>query len=118
MRFNSEDEHRSLFGTQERAQLDFFRSVVEKLNRQCPIEPKETLSSAFEMLDSRKSGTITLEDLRKTSMDLHLSITESELREMMDFVDSNHDGKGNATFSVSHPKVSKHEFINAMLKYQ
>ncbi|KAF9565990.1 hypothetical protein EC968_003959 [Mortierella alpina] len=66
---------------------------------------QDEVSRVFQLFDGQDNGVIRLEDLRRVASDLGLSMTDSELREMIEEADKDGDGG-----------VSEQEFARVMKK--
>ena len=53
---------------------------------------REDLKLIFNLFDKNASGKISVQDLKKLSLELEETISENELMEMIKYADSNHDG--------------------------
>ncbi|KAF9276232.1 hypothetical protein BGZ68_010161 [Mortierella alpina] len=66
---------------------------------------QDEISRVFQLFDGQDNGVIRVEDLRRVALDLGLSMTDNELREMIEEADKDGDGG-----------VSEQEFARIMKK--
>eukprot|EP00921_Rhytidocystis_pertsovi_P020869 GHVQ01033236.1.p1 GENE.GHVQ01033236.1~~GHVQ01033236.1.p1 ORF type:complete len:169 (+),score=36.98 GHVQ01033236.1:470-976(+) len=83
---------------------DFLDTITSKLGDK---ESKEGIQKIFNLFDDDKTGTITLKNLRRVAKELGETMTEEELREMIERADSNGDGE-----------ISFEDFYTIMTKKQ
>lgn len=56
-------------------------------------ESREGIQKIFNLFDDDKTGSITLKNLKRVAKELGESLSEEELREMVERADSNGDGE-------------------------
>ena len=77
---------------------EFLKMMTFKiLNR----DPKEELLQAFRLFDDDETGQISLIDLRRVAQDLGESMTDEELKEMIDEADQDGNGVANEEVFLS-----------------
>merc|ERR1712039_1078804 len=81
---------------------DFLDAITQKLGDK---ETRDGIYKIFNLFDDDKSGTITLKNLKRVSKELGETMTEGELREMIERADSNGDGA-----------ITAEDFYNIMTK--
>ncbi|CDJ56170.1 caltractin, putative [Eimeria maxima] len=69
---------------------EFLDAITAKLGDK---ESREGIQKIFNLFDDDKTGSITLKNLKRVSRELGESLTEEELREMLERADSNGDGE-------------------------
>merc|ERR1712113_1285396 len=69
---------------------DFLDAIIQKLGDK---ETRDGIGKIFNLFDDDKTGTITLKNLKRVSKELGETMTEEELKEMIDRADSNQDGQ-------------------------
>jgi len=72
---------------------DFLDAITSKLGDK---ETREGIAKIFALFDDDKSGTITLKNLKRVAKELGETMSEEELREMIERADS----MGNGEISV------------------
>jgi len=88
----------------DKLQIPFDAFTASMTERMVNRDSRDEIAKAFALFDEDKSGTITLEQLRKVSKELGENMTDAELEEMISEADSNGDGK-----------VTLDDFIRVML---
>mmetsp|Transcript_65875 Transcript_65875/g.153072 ORF Transcript_65875/g.153072 Transcript_65875/m.153072 type:complete len:170 (-) Transcript_65875:189-698(-) len=81
---------------------DFLDAITQKLGDK---ETREGIYKIFNLFDDDKTGGISLKNLKRVSKELGETMTEDELREMIDRADSDGDGL-----------ITKEDFYNIMTK--
>merc|ERR1719379_2008070 len=81
---------------------DFLDAITAKLGDK---ETRAGIYKIFDLFDDDKSGTITLKNLKRVSKELGETMTEEELKEMIERADSNGDGA-----------ITPEDFYNIMTK--
>ncbi|KAF4693146.1 Caltractin ICL1e [Perkinsus olseni] len=81
---------------------EFLDSITNKLGDK---ESREGIMRIFNLFDDDKTGTITIKNLRRVAKELGETMTDEELREMIERADSNGDGE-----------ISAEDFYNIMTK--
>ena len=56
-------------------------------------ESRDGIQKIFALFDEDKTGTITIKNLKRVAKELGETMTEEELREMIERADSNGDGE-------------------------
>ncbi|XP_064799116.1 centrin-3-like [Oncorhynchus masou masou] len=79
--------------------FDDFNEVVTE--RMLQRDPKEEILKAFKLFDDDDSGRISMRNLRRVARELGESITDEELRSMIDEFDTDGDGEINQEEFVS-----------------
>ncbi|XP_029503664.1 centrin-3-like [Oncorhynchus nerka] len=79
--------------------FDDFNEVVT--DRMLQRDPKEEILKAFKLFDDDDSGRISMRNLRRVARELGESITDEELRSMIDEFDTDGDGEINQGEFVS-----------------
>uniref|UniRef100_A0A674DNG6 Centrin 3 n=1 Tax=Salmo trutta TaxID=8032 RepID=A0A674DNG6_SALTR len=79
--------------------FDDFNEVVT--DRMLQRDPKEEILKAFKLFDDDDSGRISMRNLRRVARELGESITDEELRSMIDEFDTDGDGEINQEEFVS-----------------
>nr|XP_046224225.1 centrin-3-like isoform X2 [Oncorhynchus gorbuscha] len=79
--------------------FDDFNEVVT--DRMLQRDPKEEILKAFKLFDDDDSGRISMRNLRRVARKLGESITDEELRSMIDEFDTDGDGEINQEEFVS-----------------
>merc|ERR1719460_516536 len=69
---------------------DFLDAITTKLGDK---ETREGIAKIFALFDDDKSGTITLKNLKRVAKELGETMTDEELREMIERADSDGDGE-------------------------
>eukprot|EP01069_Polyplicarium_translucidae_P001504 Polyplicarium_translucidae@DN1690_c0_g1_i2.p3 len=69
---------------------EFLDAITSKLGDK---ESREGIQKIFNLFDDDKSGTITLKNLKRVARELGESMTDEELREMIERADGNGDGE-------------------------
>merc|ERR1740120_605762 len=69
---------------------DFLDAITQKLGDK---ETRDGINKIFNLFDDDKTGTISLKNLKRVSKELGETMTEEELKEMIDRADSNQDGQ-------------------------
>ena len=57
------------------------------------LRHKRDINKVFKLFDDDKTGYITLKNIRRVAKELDETMTEKELKEMIERADSNADGK-------------------------
>lgn len=81
---------------------DFLDAITAKLGDK---ESRDGIHKIFSLFDDDKTGTISLKNLKRVSKELGETMTEEELREMIERADSNGDGQ-----------ITPEDFYNIMTK--
>eukprot|EP00927_Polykrikos_kofoidii_P056771 TRINITY_DN50851_c0_g1_i1.p1 TRINITY_DN50851_c0_g1~~TRINITY_DN50851_c0_g1_i1.p1 ORF type:complete len:169 (+),score=44.86 TRINITY_DN50851_c0_g1_i1:88-594(+) len=81
---------------------DFLDAIVQKLGDK---ETRDGINKIFALFDDDKSGSITLKNLKRVSKELGETMSEEELKEMIERADSNGDGA-----------ITAEDFYNIMTK--
>merc|ERR1712083_280682 len=81
---------------------DFLDAITAKLGDK---ETRSGIYKIFDLFDDDKSGMITLKNLKRVSKELGETMTEEELKEMIERADSNGDGA-----------ITPEDFYNIMSK--
>uniref|UniRef100_A0A4W5K3P1 Centrin 3 n=1 Tax=Hucho hucho TaxID=62062 RepID=A0A4W5K3P1_9TELE len=79
--------------------FDDFNEVVT--DRMLQRDPKKEILKAFKLFDDDDSGRISMRNLRRVARELGESITDEELRSMIDEFDTDGDGEINQEEFVS-----------------
>jgi Ca2+-binding EF-hand superfamily protein len=87
--------------------IDFERFLDGITSKLGDRESREGIAKIFNLFDVERKGSITLKDLKRVSKELGESMTDDELREMLERADSNGDGE-----------ISLDDFYNIMTKKQ
>jgi len=69
---------------------DFLACITDKLGDK---ETREGISKIFSLFDDDQSGTISLKNLKRVAKELGETMTEEELREMIERADSSGNGE-------------------------
>lgn len=69
---------------------EFLDAITSKLGDK---ESREGLQKIFNLFDDDKTGTISLKNLKRVAKELGETMSEEELREMVERADSNGDGE-------------------------
>jgi centrin-1 len=85
--------------------IDFERFLDGITSKLGDRESKEGIAKIFNLFDVDRKGTISFKDLKRVSKELGESMTDDELREMLERADSNGDGE-----------ISLEDFYNIMSK--
>lgn len=85
--------------------IDFDRFLDGITNKLGDRETREGIQKIFNLFDTERKGSISLKDLKRVSKELGETMSEDELREMLDRADSNGDGE-----------ISMDDFFNIMTK--
>merc|ERR1719331_1959150 len=80
----------------------FLDAITQKLGDK---ESKEGISKIFQLFDDDKTGHISLKNLKRVAKELGETMSEDELREMIERADSNGDGQ-----------ITLEDFYNIMTK--
>jgi len=80
----------------------FLEGITNKLGDK---ETRSGISKIFNLFDDDKTGTISLKNLKRVSKELGETMTDEELKEMIDRADSNGDGN-----------ITPEDFYNIMTK--
>mmetsp|Transcript_6406 Transcript_6406/g.8921 ORF Transcript_6406/g.8921 Transcript_6406/m.8921 type:complete len:167 (+) Transcript_6406:67-567(+) len=81
---------------------DFLDAITAKLGDK---ESRDGIHKIFNLFDDDKTGSISLKNLKRVSKELGETMTEEELREMIERADSNGDGQ-----------ITPEDFYNIMTK--
>merc|ERR1712014_202813 len=81
---------------------DFLDAITSKLGDK---ETRDGINKIFNLFDDDCTGRITLKNLKRVSKELGETMTEEELREMIERADSNGDGA-----------ITQEDFYNIMTK--
>merc|ERR1719436_1607379 len=81
---------------------DFLDAISSKLGDK---ETRDGINKIFDLFDDDKTGSISLKNLKRVSKELGETMTEEELREMIERADSNGDGQ-----------ITPEDFYNIMTK--
>merc|ERR1712217_463421 len=81
---------------------DFLDAITQKLGDK---ETRDGIYKIFDLFDDDKTGTITLKNLKRVSKELGETMSEEELKEMIERADSNADGA-----------ITPEDFYNIMTK--
>ena len=87
--------------------IDFDRFLDGITNKLGDRESREGIAKIFNLFDVDRKGSINLKDLKRVSKELGETMTDEELREMLERADSNGDGD-----------ISLDDFYNIMTKKQ
>ena len=68
-------------------------------------DSRENIRKIFNLFDDEKTGFISIKNLRRVAKELGETIDESELQEMIDEADLDHDGE-----------INEQEFLRIMKK--
>uniref|UniRef100_A0A8C7NK10 EF-hand domain-containing protein n=1 Tax=Oncorhynchus mykiss TaxID=8022 RepID=A0A8C7NK10_ONCMY len=94
--------------------FDDFNEVVT--DRMLQRDPKEEILKAFKLFDDDDSGRISMRNLRRVARELGESITDEELRSMIDEFDTDGDGESEYTqgadtaYMRAHIQLNNHQF--------
>ncbi|OXB71740.1 UNVERIFIED_CONTAM: hypothetical protein H355_007869 [Colinus virginianus] len=69
---------------------EFLDAITSKLGDK---ESREGIQKIFNLFDDDRTGTITLKNLKRVARELGETMSEDELREMLERADSNGDGE-------------------------
>jgi len=86
-------------------EIDFDGFLDMMTARISDTDSREDIMKVFRLFDDGDSGKITMENLRRVARELGETMTEAELKEMIDRADLNGDGV-----------ISPDEFFNVMTK--
>ncbi|CAK9001125.1 unnamed protein product [Durusdinium trenchii] len=81
---------------------EFLDAITAKLGDK---ESRDGIHKIFNLFDDDKTGTISLKNLKRVSKELGETMTEEELKEMIERADSNGDGQ-----------ITPEDFYNIMTK--
>jgi len=81
---------------------DFLDAITSKLGDK---ETRDGINKVFNLFDDDKTGTISLKNLKRVSKELGETMSDEELREMIERADSNGDGQ-----------ITQEDFYNIMTK--
>merc|ERR1719420_2513438 len=81
---------------------EFLDAITAKLGDK---ETKDGIRKIFDLFDDDRTGTISLQNLKRVSKELGETMSEEELREMIDRADSNGSGQ-----------ITIEDFYNIMTK--
>mmetsp|Transcript_20505 Transcript_20505/g.49802 ORF Transcript_20505/g.49802 Transcript_20505/m.49802 type:complete len:166 (+) Transcript_20505:53-550(+) len=84
---------------------EFLDAITSKLGDK---ESKDGISKIFNLFDDDKSGVISLKNLKRVAKELGETMTDEELREMIERADSN--GTGEITFEDFYTIMTKKTF--------
>jgi centrin-1 len=87
--------------------IDFERFLDGITTKLGDRESREGIAKIFNLFDIDRKGSISMKDLKRVSRELGETLTDEELREMLDRADSNGDGE-----------ISLDDFYNIMTKKQ
>jgi Ca2+-binding EF-hand superfamily protein len=73
--------------------IDFDRFLDGITSKLGDRESKEGIQKIFNLFDTERKGSISLKDLKRVSKELGESMSDEELREMLERADSNGDGE-------------------------
>ena len=85
--------------------IDFEEFLDMMTARMSDKDTKQDINKVFRLFDDDKTGTITIQNLRRVAKELGETMTDEELMEMIERADSNSDGA-----------VSPDDFYNIMTK--
>ena len=72
--------------------IDFEEFLDMMTARMSDKDTKEDINKVFRLFDDDKTGTITIQNLRRVAKELGETMTDEELMEMIERADSNGDG--------------------------
>jgi len=72
--------------------IDFEEFLDMMTARMSDKDTKEDIDKVFRLFDDDKTGTITIQNLRRVAKELGETMTDEELMEMIERADSNADG--------------------------
>merc|ERR1719444_739788 len=81
---------------------DFLEAITSKLGDK---ETRDGINKIFSLFDDDKTGHISLKNLKRVSKELGETMSEEELKEMIERADSNGDGQ-----------ITPEDFYNIMTK--
>eukprot|EP00451_Oxyrrhis_marina_P046516 CAMPEP_0204449346 /NCGR_PEP_ID=MMETSP0470-20130426/99792_1 /ASSEMBLY_ACC=CAM_ASM_000385 /TAXON_ID=2969 /ORGANISM="Oxyrrhis marina" /LENGTH=294 /DNA_ID=CAMNT_0051449163 /DNA_START=53 /DNA_END=939 /DNA_ORIENTATION=+ len=90
---------------------EFLDAITSKLGDK---ESKDGISKIFNLFDDDKSGVISLKNLKRVAKELGETMTDEELREMIERADSN--GTGEITFEDFYTIMTKKTFPSVEVK--
>ncbi|KAH8740778.1 centrin [Cryptosporidium ryanae] len=85
---------------------EFLDAIASKLGDK---DSREGIQKIFAMFDDDKTGTITLKNLKRVAHELGETMTDDELREMIERADSNGDGE--ISFEDFYSIMTKKTFV-------
>ncbi|KAF9181470.1 hypothetical protein BGZ51_005407 [Haplosporangium sp. Z 767] len=95
-------------GNEEQDETDWHFTMEDFVAIMTPSETQheqENVSRVFQLFDTQGKGTILLEDLRRIATELHITMSDQELKEMIEEADKDGDGS-----------VSERDFARIMKK--
>ena len=72
------------FDKDKSGRIDFHEFLDIMITKMGDTEEKEALDEAFDLFDKNKDGGICFDDLKKVAQELNETMTDEELREMLD----------------------------------
>jgi len=76
-----------LSNEQDEVDREIFFAVASR-----KLVQKDKAARAFSLFDTGEKGVVVLEDIQRMAEELEISLTEEEMQEMIDEVDSSGDG--------------------------
>merc|ERR1712172_48380 len=83
---------------------DFLQIIILQISKK---DPEEELIKAFKLFDTKNTGKICFSDLKRVAVELEEKMSDEEIREMIEELDSDGDGY-----------VTMDEFVEMMKKSQ